>query len=91
MNIDLIVGMILTLVVMSLLAWRFMLSKQEDDSVRLVHGTSNMSRQAMVAHRVEAVDKWGRLLTIVTVVYLIIIGSIYLYRYWIYTSTTITR
>jgi hypothetical protein len=91
MNIDLIVGMILTLVVISLLVWRFSLAKQEDDSVHLVHGTSAIPRQATIAHRLEAIDKWGKLITVVTVVYLIIIGSIYLYRYWVYTSTTLTR
>jgi hypothetical protein len=91
MNIDLIVGLILILVVISLAAWRFSLAKQEDDSVHLVHGTGNVSRQAAVVRRLEVIDKWGKLITVVTVVYLIIIGAIYLYRYWVSTSAAIIR
>ena len=87
MNIDLIVGMILILVVISLALWRLAVAKQEDDSVHLVHGVSAIPRQATIVHRLEVIDKWGKLLTVITVAYVIIVGAIYTYRYWVHAST----
>jgi hypothetical protein len=91
MNIDLMVGMFLILAVISLAVWRMALSKQEDDSVHLVHGMSAVPRQATVVHRLKVIEKWGKLLTVVTVIYVIIIGSMYLYRYWVHASSAYIR
>lgn len=86
MNIELIVGMILILMVISLAVWHFLLSKQEDDSMHLVHGASAIPQQATLVHREEVIGKWGKILTIIMVAYWIIVGAIYLYRYWIHAS-----
>jgi hypothetical protein len=56
--------------VLVLLIYRFLLTAHEDTSIHVdVAERSLAEQQAGIAHRVELVDYWGRLLTIVTLLY----------------------
>ena len=73
---------VLAICVVSLIAYRRTLTAHEDDSVHLEHEAAKTSEQAVLAKKMDSVDKWGKLLTIVTVIY-----GVALLAYWIYTTT----
>jgi hypothetical protein len=70
-------------IVLVLLINRFLLTVHEDTSIHThVAERSLAERQAGIAHRVELVDYWGRLLTIVTLLYGLGIAGAYLFLAW---------
>jgi hypothetical protein len=36
-----------------------------------------------VAHRLDQIDKWGKILTTLVVIYGVILGAVYVYRGWV--------
>jgi len=40
-----------------------------------------------LAHRLEMIDKWGKMLTVVVAVYGLALGAIYLYQAWKFVPT----
>jgi len=48
-----------------------------------------VAQQSTVAEKLEQVDKWGKLLTIIVVVYGILLVAIYFYRFWVTSSTVV--
>lgn len=73
---------VLAICVVSLIFYRRTLTSHEDDSVHLEHETGKTSEQMVLAGKIDSVDKWGKLLTIITVIY-----GIALLAYWVYTTT----
>jgi hypothetical protein len=70
-------------IVLVLLIHRFLLTVHEDTSIHAdVAGQSLAERQAGIAHRLELIDYWGKLLTIVTLLYGLGIAGAYLYLAW---------
>ena len=70
-------------IVLGLLLYRFLLTWREDTSIHFdVAGQSLSNRQSTVAHLVELVDYWGKLLTVVTLLYGVGIAAAYLYVAW---------
>ena len=70
-------------IVLVLLIYRFLLTAHEDTSIHVdVAERSLAEQQAGIAHRVELVDYWGKLLTIVTLLYGLGIAAAYLYLAW---------
>jgi hypothetical protein len=57
------------------------------DSIHVLADEVMIPRQVAMAHKLEVIDKWGKLLTAVTVAYLIALAAIYLYQTWIARST----
>ena len=43
----------------------------------------------MVAQKLEVIDKWGKIVTALTVAFGVLIAGLYLYQTWVQTSTTI--
>lgn len=72
----------LALCVVGLIAYRRTITAHEDDSVHLEHETAKTTEQATLAKKVDSVDKWGKILTTVTVIY-----GVVLLAYWVYTTT----
>jgi hypothetical protein len=69
--------------VLSLAVYRKVVARGEDDFVHLGEAQdSAVSRQRSLAGRLEFIDKWGQMLTILTVVLGLILGSVYLYSGW---------
>ncbi|HYW44792.1 MAG TPA: hypothetical protein VE959_18155 [Bryobacteraceae bacterium] len=85
MNINLTpffgIDVLLLAVVAALFAWRQAVARKEDDSLHLQHGT--IAEQTTVATKLEKIDKWGKLTTVIAVVLGLIVGGVYLYQFWV--------
>ena len=86
MNISLVPFIVLwialALVVLGMVAWRKVVTRQEDETLHVMD-TGAVSHQVEVSNKLDVIDKWGKLLTIVAVVYGLILAAVYLYRSWI--------
>jgi hypothetical protein len=57
--------MVLTVVVLDRL--RQAIARREDDTLHVLHGHA-VPEQVSLAHKLDAIDKWGKRLTVITVV-----------------------
>jgi len=71
---------VLAIVVLFLIVYRKQVSSQEDDSLHLEG--SGPTEQVALAHRLALIDRWGKTLTVVAVVYGVALAAIYLYQIW---------
>jgi len=71
---------LLVLSVAALFIWRKMVSRDEDDNLHVLHQTSAVAQQEVVSHKLDIIDKWGKILTVVTVVLGLVIGAVYVYN-----------
>jgi hypothetical protein len=71
---------VLAIVVVSLIIYRKSVTSREDDSIHLEG--SAPAEQAILAHRVELIDRWGKTLTVVVALYGVALAAIYLYQVW---------
>jgi hypothetical protein len=80
-----ILWMVLALAVLALLVWRKAVARNEDDNLHVLDGAAaqTSSVQAAVAEKLELIDKWGKIVTIVTVVYGVALGGLYVYQSWV--------
>ena len=74
--------------VLALIVWRKSVAREEDDQVHLLN-TAAVPHQAEVAHKLEVIDKWGKIVTALTIAFGLLIAGLYLYQTWVQTSTTI--
>ncbi len=86
MNINLmpyfVLWVVLAVIVLGMIIWRKTISSHEDDSLHVLDGGA-ASQQLNVSHKLDVIDKWGKILTAITVVFGLILGAIYLYQSWI--------
>ncbi len=83
-TLSLSVWAVLALIVLALAIYRKVLSNKEDDTMHLSDAaTGIVSQQAQLATKLEAVDKWGKLLTIVVAVYGLALAGLFLYQGWV--------
>lgn len=75
----------LALVVLALAGYRKVISGQEDETLHLGN-PSESAHQVTVSGKLEHIDKWGKLLTIVAVVYGLLLLAAYTYQTWIKAS-----
>jgi len=68
---------VVALAVLVLLAMRRLVASKEDDSLHVMHGT--VADQATVAKKLDVIDKWGKILTVVAVVLGLAIAAAYVY------------
>jgi len=74
---------VLAFVVAGLAIYRKTISSHEDDVLHVSAGESAViSKQADVAHRLDSIDRWGKLLTVVLVVYGVLLALAYGYQIW---------
>ena len=76
----------LAVVVMVLALMRKQIASHEDDSLHLSGGASIVTEQVAMAKKLEAIDKWGKALTILLVVAGLALGIIYGMSLWDATS-----
>ena len=81
-----IVWAVLAVVVLVLIALRKSVSSHEDDSLHVLEPGA-VQAQVGVAHKLEQIDKWGKLLTIIAVIYGLILAGVYFYQSWIASSS----
>ena len=80
------IWVVLALVVVVLIFYRRHIARNEDDSIHLGAGTGVVAEQSTVAQKLDQVDKWGKLLTIIAVVYGIVLAAIFFYQTWVASS-----
>jgi len=75
---SIIVWAVVALAVVALIIRRKIVSNKEDDTLHVLHGT--LSEQSAVASKLEVIDKWGKILTVVAVVMGLLIAAAYVYE-----------
>ena len=70
---------LLVVAVLALFIWRKMVSRNEDDNIHVLHGAAVVSEQEAIAHKLDVIDKWGKIMTVVTVVFGLLLGAAYAY------------
>ena len=78
---------VLAAVVIGMIAWRKLVTRGEDDSLHVMNAGAS-THQEDVTHKLDVIDKWGKILTAITVVYGLILGGLYLYQSWVEMSHT---
>ena len=73
-----IVWMVLALVTLALFLWRQGIARNKDDSLHVMHGTLTTA-QTSLSQKLDVIDKWGKILTVVTVLVGLLIAAIYIY------------
>lgn len=69
---------VLLIIVLTLALMRRQLAAREDDSLHLSAGEAAMvTDQVQMAKKLESIDKWGKLLTVVLVISGVVLGSIW--------------
>ena len=77
----------LALIVLAMAVYRKMLASKEDDCMHLADAEVRMiNEQNVLSQKLEVIDKWGKLLTIVVVAYGLVIASSVLYQGWLEAS-----
>ncbi len=79
---------ILACVVAGLAFYRKAIARNEDDYIH-VDAVGVNNQQVALARKLEQIDKWGKLLTIVVAVYGVILLGVFLYQGWVTGGTTI--
>lgn len=74
----------LALVVLGLAMYRKSVADKEDDVVH-VNAAPSVD-QSEIAKKLEAIDKWGKTLTIIAAVYALVLFGVFLYNGWNQTS-----
>jgi len=70
-------------VVLAMIVWRKMVASKEDDNIHMTDSGGIAQQQVALAQKLEQIDKWGKLLTIVTVVFGLVLGAAFVYFGWI--------
>ncbi len=78
---------VLAAAVIVLIAWRKIVTLQEDETLHVMD-MGAASHQVDVTHKLDKIDKWGKILTTITVIFGVALGALYLYRSWIELSRT---
>ena len=77
-----VIWALLAIVVLALLAYRKLVSSKEEETLHLADA-AEQNHQAVIARRLDWIDKWGKLLTVIAVVYGVLLAAAYTYRIWL--------
>jgi hypothetical protein len=72
---------VLALVVLGLFIWRKNVASNEDDTLHVMHGA--LTQQTALAQKLDMIDKWGKIMTVITVVLGLAIASAYVYAQFV--------
>ena len=79
---------LLAVIVLALIAYRKVVSNKEDETLHLGSGAEAIpAQQVVIAHKLDVIDKWGKLLTVVAVVYGLALLGFYTYITWLSPNT----
>lgn len=72
---------VLTIVVLALALARYLVSFREDDNIHLSTSESGLiTKQMTIFSWLDAIDRWGKLLTVVALLTGLLLAGIYLYQ-----------
>jgi hypothetical protein len=78
---------VLALTVLALIVIRKRIAAGEDDTLHVMDGDAAMvPRQQEIAHKLEVIDRWGKSLTVVAIVFGLIVGGLWVYQSWVAAS-----
>ena len=78
---------VLTIVVIILAIYRWGIANHEDDSLHVSDTeVAVVGEQVAVAKKLAAVDRWGKILTAIALVYGLALAGAYLYKGWLETN-----
>jgi len=60
-------------------------ASHEDDTLHVLQG-GPIGEQVAVANKLEQIDKWGKILTVIAVVFGLLVGAAYVYQVWVQSS-----
>ena len=70
-----VIWSVLAIAVLFLLVWRKVVSSKEDDNIHVLHG--EVASQVTVATKLDMIDKWGKILTVVAVVLGLLLAAVF--------------
>ena len=77
------IWVVLGVATLGLALYRKLISANEEDLVHLADGEERqIPGQVALAHKLDVIDRWGKILTIVTVALGVAIGIAYMYQAW---------
>jgi hypothetical protein len=62
--------------------YRRLVSTGEDDMLHVLDNESHVLKQAALAHRLDTLDRWGKILTMTATIYGVLLAVGYFYRVW---------
>jgi len=71
---------VLALAVIFLIIYRKSVSSREDDSIHLEGSIA--TEQVALGHRLTMIDRWGKSLTVIAVLYGLALAGLYMYQVW---------
>jgi hypothetical protein len=77
-----VLWVLVAIVVLALVAYRKVVSLQEEETLHL-GDPLEANHQAVIARKLDWIDKWGKLLTVVAVVYGVFLAAAYTYHVWL--------
>jgi len=77
-----VLWMLVAIVVLALVAYRKLVSLQEEETLHLTNA-AEANHQAVIARKLDWIDKWGKLLTVIAVVYGVLLAAAYTYHVWL--------
>jgi hypothetical protein len=83
-----VLWILLALTVLALFIWRKSVSSKEDDNLHVLDGAAveKSTEQAVIAQKLDLIDKWGKIATVVVVIYGVILGGLYVWQSWVQNS-----
>lgn len=80
----LIVWIVLAVAVTALFLYHLLVGHQEDETMKFGIDVQEpvAQQQAVLEHKLAITDKWGKILTIITVVYGLALAALYIYQTW---------
>jgi hypothetical protein len=67
-------------VIVLLFAWRQSVARKEEGSLHVLAGTSEAAQQIGTSQKLDNIDKWGKLLTIIAVLYGVLLGALAIFQ-----------
>ncbi len=73
----------LAVVVLVMASYRSRLAGREDDTIHVLDGDAGMvTDQVVLAKKLAVVERWGKILTVVVVIYGLAIAGLYCWKLW---------
>lgn len=77
----------LVVVVLALALYRWMITEKEDDTIHVSDADGAvLSQQMAIAKKLDALDRWGKILTVLAVLYGLALAVWYGYLKWMETT-----
>ena len=77
-----VIWALLAVVVLAMAGYRKTISAKEEETLHLTDPSETM-HQVAIASKLDVIDKWGKLLTVIAAVYGLLLALAYTYQTWI--------